>query len=219
MERQAQQRLKNNPPELLTLPVDLLQLVLGFLGVVDIARWLRPVCRAASALVARCPTVALKTRFVNAQAVKRLFAGLDAVRLTSLHLKVGPNVDSDLNFDGYNFPALKALWLSGRTIGNRVLESVLSAAPRLQILKLTRTYWLNGSAFKSIARLRELRCLWWPLPLDPTAGSFFNDGRLLEFGARFSVHWPPKSQHQGDLRKGTTCKTVCANAATPTFAP
>ena len=126
MERQRQ-RTKHCPPDLtiMTLPVDLLQLVLGFLGVVDIAQWLRPVCRASRALVARCATVSLKHRCLNAQAVQhpwfrqpleKVFAHTPQLRLLRLDhvffyscemkmFKLGPTSSSALLFFCQRFHA------------------------------------------------------------------------------------------------------------------
>lgn len=84
---------------------------------------------------------------------------------------------------------LEALWLSGRRLSNRGLATVLAKAPRLRILKLTQCFWLTSDVFTSIARLAELRCLWWSARLVPTR-PFLNHGGLLEFAARFMMDTP-----------------------------
>lgn len=183
VKHQKQRSQQSSAPGLLNLPSDLLQLVLELLGVAELARRLRTVCRAASVLMARCAAVALQAHRLTAPALDGLFRYLDASRLKSLRLRLDPEID--LTFGGCSFPSLEALWLSSQKLSNRGLETVLSAAPRLQSLKLTRCYGLTSWAFKSI-RLARLHCLWWSGALNLNL-ILIDDGRFLEFGARFSV--------------------------------
>jgi hypothetical protein len=189
MEVKHQKRRSQQHSGLLTLPSDLLQLVLELLGVAELARRLRPVCRAASAFVARCPAVALQAYSLTASALDSLFRCLDTSRLTSLRLRIDSKID--LSFSECSFPVLEALWLSSQRLSNHGLETVISAAPRLQSLKLTRCYCLTSGLFNSLAKLNRLRCLWWSRPMCQT-GLRREDGwlpkfSLLEFGARYCI--------------------------------
>lgn len=168
-----------------SLPAELLQLVLGSLGVLELALRLRPVCRQARALAARQRSVGLQTRELQDGHLQALCSGLDLSCLVSLRLRLAPGLALNNLPVLSPLPALEELWLSGQGLSNRGLQAVLRAAPRLQSLKLTRCYCLTGDVFEAVARLSRIRCLWWPRSMSQ--GLWHLAGaRLTEFGLRYA---------------------------------